>query len=173
VPLVIWLPLNVPPDAPETLAVQDVALVEVQVAVTASPRLMLAAAAGCEKLTVGARVGAALPPDPYPLLLPPPPHPASAMPIDPNAIVPHVETRMPNINLFCQVIAHGCSDVADLLCDFGDRDTVLIAETSARTFGFGKSRTARRKFGWAPRFDEPSDQNPVLMLGITQRSTCA
>ena len=54
-PLVIWLPVNAPPDAPpETAAVQAVALAEVHFAVTASPRLMVAEADGCEKLTVGA-----------------------------------------------------------------------------------------------------------------------
>jgi hypothetical protein len=36
------------------LAVQEVVYAELQVTVTAWPRLMLAAAAGCEKLTVGA-----------------------------------------------------------------------------------------------------------------------
>jgi hypothetical protein len=102
-------------------------------------------------VVAGAGAGAgAVPPDPYAPLLPPPPHPASAMTIDPNAIVPHVETRMPNINLFCQVIAHGCSDVADLLCDFHDRDIVLIAGTSARSFGLKKSRAARRKIRLGP-----------------------
>ena len=89
----------------------------------------------------GAGVGAgAVPPDPYAPLLPPPPHPGSAMTIDPNASIPHFETRMAIINLLCRVIAHVCSDVPDLLRDFGDPDTVFIAETSARTFRLRRTR---------------------------------
>jgi hypothetical protein len=102
VPLVIWLPVNVPPDAPpETAAVQAVALAEVHFALTASPRLMVEEADGCEKLTVGAgTVGAGVvgagvaEPPPYPPPLPPPPHPASPLMINPDAILPHVETCM-------------------------------------------------------------------------------
>jgi hypothetical protein len=54
VPLIDWLPVKAPPAALEVLAVQEVVYAELQVTVTAWPRLMLAAAAGCEKLTVGA-----------------------------------------------------------------------------------------------------------------------
>jgi hypothetical protein len=98
VPLVFWLPVNAPPDALETVAVQDVASTEVHVAVTASPRLMVADADGWEKVTVGAAAGAGAGAaglaDPYPPMLPSPPQAATTLTIDPDAILPQVETRM-------------------------------------------------------------------------------
>jgi hypothetical protein len=48
--------VNAPPAALEVVAVHDVALADVHATVTAWPKLMLAAAAGCEKLIAGAGI---------------------------------------------------------------------------------------------------------------------
>jgi hypothetical protein len=50
--------VNVPPPAPEVVAVQPVLEAEVHANVTACPKLMVIAAAGCEKLAVAAGAGA-------------------------------------------------------------------------------------------------------------------
>jgi hypothetical protein len=56
VPLIIWLPVNAPPAALDVVAVHEVVFADVHVTVSACPKLMVVAAAGCEKLTVGAGV---------------------------------------------------------------------------------------------------------------------
>jgi hypothetical protein len=48
------VPVNVPPAALEVVAVHEVVYADVHVTVTAWPKSMVVAAAGCEKLTVGA-----------------------------------------------------------------------------------------------------------------------
>jgi hypothetical protein len=53
------VPVNAPPAALEVVAVHDVALADVHATVTAWPKLMVAAAAGCEKLIVGAGIAGA------------------------------------------------------------------------------------------------------------------
>jgi hypothetical protein len=58
VPLAIWLPVKAPPAALDVLAVHEVLFADVHATVSACPKLMVAAAAGCEKLTVGAGSGA-------------------------------------------------------------------------------------------------------------------
>jgi hypothetical protein len=56
VPLTIWLLVKAPPAALDVVAVHEVVLAEVHARFTAWPKLMLAPAAGCEKLAVGAGV---------------------------------------------------------------------------------------------------------------------
>ncbi len=57
VPAVDCVAVNVPPMLLEELKVQELALLEVHVNVTAWPRLMDVAAAGAEKLTTGGGAG--------------------------------------------------------------------------------------------------------------------
>jgi hypothetical protein len=89
-----WLPVNAPPAALDVVAVHDVALAEVHVTESPSPKLILAAAAGCEKLTVGAGVVGAGVLEPYPPPPLSPPHAVSTLTSSPAAAFPHVETRI-------------------------------------------------------------------------------
>jgi len=58
VPVVDWLPVNVPPLVLDAAAVQPVLLAELHRSVTLCPKLMVIGDAGCAKLAVAAGVGA-------------------------------------------------------------------------------------------------------------------
>jgi hypothetical protein len=60
VPLVACVPVNEPPIVLDVVAVQEVALVEVQVSCNPGPKSTLAACAGAVNITVGMGVGAGI-----------------------------------------------------------------------------------------------------------------